>query len=79
MRNQAQVFGKDLENIVVTGKGTFDGAGNTWRPVKKNKLTETQWKRLVEGGGVVNDKKDTWYPSSVLPLLFWGGGRGRRW
>jgi len=65
VRNQAQIYGKDLENIAITGKGTFDGAGGTWRSVKKSKLTETQWKRLVDGGGVLNDKKDTWYPSAA--------------
>ncbi|MBC6992064.1 glycoside hydrolase family 28 protein [Hymenobacter sp. BT491] len=64
VRNQALIYGENLENIAVTGQGVFDGAGATWRAVKKSKLTETQWKRLVDGGGVVNDKKDTWYPSA---------------
>ncbi|TGE28275.1 glycoside hydrolase family 28 protein [Hymenobacter metallicola] len=77
VRNQAQIYGKDLENIAITGKGVFDGDGGTWRSVKKNKLTETQWKRLVEGGGVTNEKKDTWYPSasslkgSTIPEAFY--------
>ncbi|KAA9339174.1 glycoside hydrolase family 28 protein [Hymenobacter busanensis] len=63
VRNQALIYGDNLENVAITGKGIFDGAGNTWRPVKKNKLTETQWKRQQESG-VLNEKKDTWYPSA---------------
>ncbi|WP_078063083.1 glycoside hydrolase family 28 protein [Solirubrum puertoriconensis] len=64
VRNRAQIYGQNLENIAITGQGVFDGAGNTWRPVKKGKLTDSQWKRLVESGGVLNEKKDTWYPSA---------------
>ncbi|RYU77196.1 glycoside hydrolase family 28 protein [Hymenobacter persicinus] len=77
VRNQALIYGQGLENVAVTGRGTFDGAGNTWRAVKKSKLTETQWKRLVDGGGVLNEKKDTWYPSasalkgSTIPEAFY--------
>jgi len=77
VRNQALIYGENLENIAVTGDGVFDGAGDTWRAVKKNKLTETQWKRLTASGGVVNDKKDTWYPSeqslkgSTIPEAFY--------
>ena len=65
IRSQAPLSGVDLTNIGITGNGTFDGAGDTWRPVKKNKLNETQWKKLVESGGVLNDKKDYWYPSAA--------------
>ncbi|PJJ60808.1 glycoside hydrolase family 28 protein [Hymenobacter chitinivorans] len=77
VRNQAQIYGRDLENFAITGKGVFDGDGGTWRIVKKSKLTETQWKRLVESGGVTNEKKDTWYPSaqslkgSTIPEAFY--------
>jgi polygalacturonase len=31
--------------------------------VKKEKLTETQWKKLVASGGVLDEEKKTWYPS----------------
>jgi polygalacturonase len=41
------INGKNLENIAITGKGIIDGSGNTWRFVKKGKLTEQQWKELV--------------------------------
>lgn len=57
------IYGKNLENIAFTGNGVWDGSGEAWRQVKKNKLTDEQWKKFVASGGVLNEKKDTWYPS----------------
>ena len=65
IRSQAPLSGVDLTNIAITGHGTFDGAGDAWRPVKKSKLNESQWQQLVASGGVLNDKKDYWYPSAA--------------
>jgi DNA sulfur modification protein DndE len=65
IRSQAPISGVDLQNIAITGRGTLDGAGDAWRPVKKSKLNETEWKKLVASGGVLNDKKDYWYPSAA--------------
>lgn len=62
------IYGKDIENIAFTGKGIFDGTGEAWRPVKKEKLTEAQWKKLVKSGGVVGDNKKIWYPSESYML-----------
>ncbi|MBF9142424.1 glycosyl hydrolase family 28 protein [Hymenobacter properus] len=64
IRSQAPISGVDLTNIAITGNGTFDGAGDAWRPVKKSKLNETQWQQLVASGGVLSEKKDMWYPSA---------------
>ena len=64
IRSQAPISGTDLTNVAITGGGTFDGAGHTWRPVKKNKLDDAEWQKLVASGGVVNEKKDYWYPSA---------------
>lgn len=57
------LYGKDLENIAFTGKGVWDGSGDAWRFVKKSKLTDSQWQKLVASGGVLNDRKNEWYPS----------------
>lgn len=57
------IYGKNLENVAFTGNGVWDGSGEAWRQVKKSKLTEDQWKKFVASGGVLNDKKDSWYPS----------------
>jgi len=60
-RCQAPVSARECTNIAITGKGTMDGAGQVWKSVKRNKLTDAQWKALINSGGV-NDGK-TWYPS----------------
>ncbi|TDN37202.1 glycoside hydrolase family 28 protein [Hymenobacter sp. UV11] len=65
IRSQAPISGVGLTNIAITGNGTFDGAGDSWRPVKKSKLNEGEWKKLVASGGVLNEKKDSWYPSAA--------------
>lgn len=57
------IFGKNVENVAFTGKGVWDGNGDAWRFVKRSKLSESQWKKLVASGGIVNEKKDEWYPS----------------
>ena len=57
------VNGRNLQNICITGKGIFDGSGDVWRSVKKEKLTDGQWKKLVASGGLVSENGKTWYPS----------------
>lgn len=57
------IYGKDIHDVAFTGNGVWDGTGEVWRQVKKSKLTEGQWKKLVASGGVLNDKGDQWYPS----------------
>ncbi len=37
-RCQSPISARNAENIAVTGYGTFDGNGDCWRPVKKEKL-----------------------------------------
>jgi len=63
MRNQSPIWALNQQNIAITGKGIIDGNGDAWRMVKKTKMTETQWKKLLASGGVLNEKKDVWYPS----------------
>lgn len=55
--------GNGLENIAITGKGVIDGSGEAWRPVKKSKLIEGQWKKLLNSGGVLEDEGTYWFPS----------------
>lgn len=59
----APIFGEKLENIAITGTGIFDGFGHFWRPVKKFKMTEKQWVRLIDSGGVLNESKTIWWPN----------------
>lgn len=62
-RNQNPISGRNLENIAITGSGIIDGNGGAWRMVKRSKMTESQWKKLVSSGGVVDAKSNIWYPS----------------
>lgn len=59
-RRMSPLFAYNKENIAITGNGTFDGNGQSWRPTKKGKLTANQWKTLTESGGSV--EKEIWYP-----------------
>jgi polygalacturonase len=63
MRSQSPLSASNASNIAITGKGIIDGNGDGWRAVKKDKLTESQWKNLLSTGGVVSDDKKTHYPS----------------
>ncbi|RPI02624.1 MAG: glycoside hydrolase family 28 protein, partial [Ignavibacteriae bacterium] len=51
------------KNIAVTGEGIFNGAGEVWRYVLREDLTELQWKALVASGGVVSENGEEWWPS----------------
>ncbi|MEN5234640.1 glycoside hydrolase family 28 protein [Sphingobacterium faecium] len=62
-RNQSPISGTDLTNIAITGSGVIDGNGDAWRMVKKSKLTDSQWKNLINSGGVVDKSSQIWYPS----------------
>lgn len=57
------ISGENLENVAITGEGIIDGGGDAWRPLKKDKLGDRDWKALVKSGGVLDEKGDTWYPS----------------
>ncbi|MDQ6756768.1 MAG: glycoside hydrolase family 28 protein, partial [Bacteroidota bacterium] len=63
MRNQSPLSANNAENIAVTGFGIVDGNGDAWRMVRKDKLNETQWKKLISSGGILSDDKKIWYPS----------------
>ncbi|WP_025764476.1 glycoside hydrolase family 28 protein [Dyadobacter tibetensis] len=62
------IYGKNIENIAFTGSGIWDGSGEAWRMVKKSKLTESEWKKLVASGGVVDQKNGYWYPSEQFKV-----------
>lgn len=63
-RCQSPVSARNAENIAITGYGVFDGGGEAWRPVKKEKMTERQWNNLVGSGGVVDHAGKVWYPTA---------------
>ena len=61
-RCQPPISGRNLENIAITGEGSINGSGEAWRPLKKEKVTESHWKSVVSSGGVVRGD-NYWFPS----------------
>lgn len=64
------IYGKGLENIAITGEGVIDGSGDAWRQVKRSKMTDSQWKKLVASGGIVNESGTSWFPSESFKKGF---------
>jgi polygalacturonase len=51
------------KNIAITGEGIIDGNGDHWRPVKRNKVSDTEWNKYKKViGGVEKDGGKLWYP-----------------
>ncbi|MDE3254271.1 MAG: glycoside hydrolase family 28 protein, partial [Bacteroidota bacterium] len=67
-RCQSPISAKNAENIAITGKGIWNGSGDVWRPLKKGKVTDSEWKKLIASGGVLTPDKSYWY-SSASALL----------
>ena len=70
------ISGEELENVAITGSGVIDGGGDAWRPVKKSKLTDREWKALIASGGILAPGDGVWWPSrsamegaEVVPAL----------
>ena len=62
-RCQSPITANGCENIAITGRGVIDGNGQYWRPVKKGKMTASQWKEVLERPGGVAVRNDYWVPS----------------
>jgi polygalacturonase len=57
------IYGYDLKNIAITGEGIIDGAGDSWRPVKKEKTTASQWNDFTTVGGAFSNNGTIWWPT----------------
>ncbi|KHF40237.1 glycoside hydrolase family 28 protein [Halalkalibacter okhensis] len=64
VRCQSPIDGEYIHDIAITGKGVIDGSGGAWRPVKKFKMTDVQWRKLIESGGIVDEESEIWWPST---------------
>ena len=60
---ESPIYGHDLTDVAITGSGIVDGSGQTWRPVKKSKVTAGHWSELLSSGGYVSDHGQLWWPS----------------
>ncbi len=78
IRCQSPLSAVGKKNISITGKGTINGSGNAWRPVKQGKVSPTMWSRL-KSKGVVGTKGDVWYPNDTIRQLNEDGTRDKGW
>lgn len=67
-RNQSPIWGNNLQNIAITGRGVVDGNGDVWRMVGKDRLTEREWKAKKASGGLVSEDDRIWFPSAKTKL-----------
>lgn len=49
------------KNIGITGSGIIDGRGHEWRPVKRGKVSDVEWKNYMAQGATLNDKGDVMF------------------
>lgn len=64
-RCDAGIKASKRKNIAITGEGIVDGNGAQWRPVKRGKVSDVEWKRFKEIGGVERGNGQLWYPWNV--------------
>ncbi len=63
VESTSPISGQDLENVAITGDGIIDGGGDAWRPLKKEKVSDSDWRAMTKSGGVTDDKTGMWFPS----------------
>jgi len=61
-RCQSPISARNATNIAITGEGSINGSGEAWRPLKKAKVTEAYWKKVVKSGGVLKEPA-YWFPT----------------
>ncbi len=65
IRFRSPLSGRGIENVAITGQGIIDGSGDKWRLVKKFKMTDKQWQKLLSSEGAVSDDGKVWWPSEA--------------
>lgn len=68
IRATSPIYANGASDIAITGKGVIEGNGHLWRPVKQFKMTERQWKKLLEKSAYVweNGEGGIWVPTESI-------------
>lgn len=68
IRTVSMISAEGAENIAITGRGTIDGNGQLWRPVKQFKVTRRQWDALLEQSPYVieGNAGGIWVPTKSI-------------
>lgn len=53
------------KNISITGEGVIDGNGAFWRPVKRSKVSDAEWKEFLYMGGTETEGGKLWFPFNL--------------
>ena len=61
-RCQSPISARNAVNVAITGEGSINGSGEAWRPLKKAKVTDSYWKKVIKSGGVLKDPT-YWFPT----------------
>ena len=61
-RCQPGIRASKQKDIAITGEGIIDGNGAQWRPVKREKVSDAEWKVFKNMGGVERQDGKLWYP-----------------
>lgn len=61
-RVKACISATRCTDIAITGEGIIDGNGSQWRPVKRSKVSDVEWKAYKAKGGVERQDGSLWYP-----------------
>ncbi|MDR1808835.1 MAG: glycoside hydrolase family 28 protein [Prevotella sp.] len=62
-RCQSPISARNVTNVAITGNGAIDGNGQVWRPLKKQKVSESFWRSATSFSGVFK-RADYWMPSA---------------
>lgn len=68
-RAMSPLTARGKKNIAITGEGTINGNGQCWRPVKRMKMTDSQWKALTKKG-CTTEKGDLWFPNEKIMYAY---------
>ena len=49
-------------DVSISGEGIIDGNGAWWRPVKRSKVSDAEWKVFRKMGGTLSPDESLWYP-----------------
>lgn len=52
-------------DISITGEGVIDGNGAFWRPVKRSKVSDVEWKEYLAMGGTQVEDGKLWFPFNL--------------
>lgn len=56
------IWADKQHDIAITGGGIIDGGGANWRPVKRGKVSDDEWKQFQAIGGVERNNGQLWLP-----------------